>query len=100
LRAIESLGESSIYEAIEAARRGNSIFRGVLEVIRALERRRARVVVIADDATTLRLDVIKLMCAENQVPIIRVPSKRELGRFSGLEVGASCIALPVAISLE
>jgi ribosomal protein L7Ae-like RNA K-turn-binding protein len=93
---MENRSEQSVYEAIESIRHKNSIARGALEVIRALERRRAKLVIIARDAIeSERLDLVGSLCEEGNVPVVFVSSKQALGQFAGLDVGASCVALPV-----
>src|SRR5579885_847950 len=93
--------EKSVYDLVELLKHRNSIARGVLEVIRALERHRAKLVVIARDAAIgEKLDLIRSLCEERDVRVVVVSSKEELGRAAGLEVGASCVALPVMGSIE
>lgn len=101
--SLKTANDESLYEAVESLTHmdRNSVAKGALEVIRALERGEAKLVIFAQDAAVPgRLDIVKLLCEKKSVPVLSVASKLELGRSAGLDVAASCIALAIAPSIQ
>ncbi len=82
------------YEAIEKARDTGKIKQGVNEVTKALERKKAELVVIATDIKPPEIVAhLPILSEEKDIPYIYVPSQKELGLASGLNVGSTSIAL-------
>lgn len=85
------------YQAVEMARDTGKIRKGVNEVTKAVERATAKLVVIAEDVTPPEIVAfLPVLCDEKQVPYITVPTKKELGTASGIEVGTTAIAITEA----
>ena len=86
--------EEKIYEAVEIASNTGKIRRGVNETTKAVEREKAKFVVIAKDvspeAITMHLPVL---CQEKKVPYVYVSSRKELGVASGIKVPTSSVAI-------
>jgi large subunit ribosomal protein L7Ae len=86
--------EEQIYDAVEAASNTGKIKRGVNETTKAVEREKAKLVVIAKDvspeAITMHLPVL---CDEKKIPYVYVSSRKELGQASGIGVPVSALAI-------
>ncbi|TNJ30152.1 Ribosomal protein L7Ae [Giardia muris] len=85
---------SRIYEMVMQAKGIRGSARGVNEVTKALNKGRARLVLIAADALPLEL-VLHLpdVCEDKGVAYIFVPSRQELGKAAGLS--RSCVAIAI-----
>ena len=82
------------YEAIELAKRTGKIKKGSNEVTKALEKAKAKLVVIAKDITPPEVTMhIPILAKEKGIPCIEVPSKEELGAAAGLGVGTAAVAV-------
>ncbi len=83
-----------IYELVDEVRKTGVIKRGVNETTKAIERGKAKFVVIAQDVDPKEIVMhLPVLCKEKQVPYAYVSSKHELGRRAGIEVAASSIAI-------
>lgn len=83
-----------VYEAVEAARDTGSVRKGTNEVIKAIERNRAEIVVIAEDVDPPEIVAhLPPFCEEKDIPYTYVPSKRELGSAAGIDVSAASVAI-------
>lgn len=82
------------YEAIEKARGTGKLKRGTNEVTKAVERKQAKLVVIAEDVDPPEVVAhLPPLCEEKGVPYTYVPAKKELGMAAGLDVGAAAVAI-------
>lgn len=82
------------YEAIELARKTGKIRKGCNEATKALERGKAKLVVIAKDVNPPEITMhIPLLAKEKNVPCIEVPSKDELGAAAGIPVGTAAVVI-------
>ncbi len=82
------------YEAIELAKRTGKIRKGSNEVTKALEKAKAKLVVVAKDTTPPEVTMhIPVLAKEKGILCIEVPSKEELGAAAGLGVGTSAVAV-------
>lgn len=82
------------YELIEKARASGKIRKGANEVTKAVERGEAKLVIMAKDVSPEEiLAHMPYLCEEKNIPYSYVPSKEELGRAAGLQVGASVVAI-------
>ncbi|MCX8147191.1 MAG: ribosomal L7Ae/L30e/S12e/Gadd45 family protein [Candidatus Woesearchaeota archaeon] len=82
------------YEIVEIAKKTGEIKKGSNEVTKALEKGKAKVVVIAKDVTPPEIIMhIPVLAKEKGVPCLEVPSKEELGAAAGLNVGTSAVAV-------
>ncbi|MEM0359180.1 MAG: 50S ribosomal protein L7Ae [Candidatus Hadarchaeales archaeon] len=83
-----------VYDAVEEARKTGKIKKGVNETVKAVERRQAKLVVIAEDVDPPEVVAhLPPLCEERGVPYIYVPKKAELGAASGIEVSSAAVAI-------
>jgi ribosomal protein L7Ae-like RNA K-turn-binding protein len=96
-----AVNETRLYELVLELSQKVRVAKGVLETVRLIERGRAKVVLIALNVSPQdHLAIVEALCEEKSVPIIFVSRKEDLGKVAGLEVSASCIALPLPIPVE
>ena len=85
---------SKVYGAVEKARDTGKVCKGTNEVTKHVERRTAKMVVMATDVTPEEiLAHIPVLCEERDVPYAYVPSRDDLGRAAGLNVSTASIAI-------
>ncbi len=83
-----------VYEAVEKARDTGKLRKGTNEATKAIERGKAKLVVMAEDVEPAEiLAHIPPLCEEKKAPYIYVPNKRELGSAAGIEVQTAAIAI-------
>jgi len=75
-------------EALKTAKR----VIGIKQVAKAVKREAATEVFIADDADAKVVEPLETLCAEQNVPVSRVSSMKELGTACNIEVGAAAAA--------
>jgi large subunit ribosomal protein L7Ae len=86
-----------VYEAVERARDTGKLRKGTNEATKAIERKRAVLVVIAEDVEPPEIVVyLPPLCDEKGVPYVYVPSKRELGAAAGIDVGCAAVTIAEA----
>jgi len=86
-----------VLQTLELAKNTGKIRKGSNETTKAIERGEAKLVVIAGDVQPPEIIMhIPVLCDEKKIPYVYIPSKEELGRASGINVGtaASCIVEP------
>ncbi len=66
---------------------------GVKQLRKAVGRGEIRRVFLAEDADPALTDPIAALATDQAVPVVRVPSMKELGRACGIAVGASAAGL-------
>jgi large subunit ribosomal protein L7Ae len=97
---VRTSDDEAAYELLEESNSRIHIARGVLETVRFLEKGRARTVLMAENVEPSdRLNIVRSLCEQKGVAIILVSDRFRLGRAAGLDVGASCVALPVVLPL-
>lgn len=85
------------YEAVENARDTGKLRKGTNETTKAVERKQAVLVIIAEDVEPAEIVAhLPPLCDEKSVPYIYVPSKRELGAAAGIDLGAAAITIAEA----
>ena len=85
------------YEAVEVARDTGKLRKGTNEATKAIERKHAVLVVIAEDVEPAEIVAhLPPLCDEKGVPYVYVPSKRELGAAAGIDVPSAAIAIAEA----
>lgn len=83
-----------ILEIIELARETGKIRKGINEATKAVERGKAKLIVIADDVEPKEITMhLPALCGEKNIPLHSVASKSELGRAAGLDVPSAAIAV-------
>lgn len=82
------------FQALNSARDTGKIRKGSNETTKAIERKQAQLVVIAEDVTPPEIVAhLPILCDEKDIPYIYVAKKDELGRAAGLTVPTSSIAI-------
>ena len=83
-----------VYELIELARGSGKIRKGTNETTKAVERGIAKLVVVAEDVNPPEITMhLPPLCEEKNIPLVKVPSKKELGAAAGLEVASASVAV-------
>jgi len=83
-----------VYEVIETAKTTGKIKKGTNETTKAIERGKAKLVVIAKDVSPPEITMhIPLIAEEKDIPCFTVPSKEELGAAAGIDVGTGSVAV-------
>lgn len=89
----EELAQKVIH-LVEIARTTGKVRRGTNETTKAVDRGQAKLVIIAEDVDPEEIVMhLPALCEEKKVPYVYVPSKLELGRASGIDVGAASAAV-------
>ena len=84
----------SLYEVVEKARKTGKIEKGINEVTKAVERGNAKLVVIAEDIQPPEIAAhLSILSDEKNISYVYVPSKKELGAASGIDVGTTAVAV-------
>ncbi len=78
---------------LEALRRTEQRVVGANQTAKAVRKGRAKVVFVAQDADRRIVEPVLNVAAEMGVPVVEVPSGRELGRLCGIAVAASAAAI-------
>ena len=83
-----------ILQLVEAAKNTGSVRKGTNEATKAIERGVAKLVVIAEDVEPKEIVMhLPALCEEKKTLCATVPSKVELGRAVGLDVGSAAVAV-------
>ncbi|MBI4214769.1 50S ribosomal protein L7ae [archaeon] len=84
----------SAYKAVEMARDTGKLKRGVNETTKAIERGQAKLAVVAEDVEPPEIVAhIPLLAKEKNAPCVIVPSRKNLGTASGIDVQTSSVAI-------
>ncbi|MDD5417461.1 MAG: ribosomal L7Ae/L30e/S12e/Gadd45 family protein [Candidatus Nanoarchaeia archaeon] len=79
---------------VETARTTGKIKKGTNEVTKAVERDKAKLVVVALDTNPKEIIMhLGPLCKEKGIPYFEVPSRKELGAATGIEVPTAAIAV-------
>jgi large subunit ribosomal protein L7Ae len=82
------------YEIIEIAKSSGKIRKGTNEVTKAIEKQKAKLVMVAADVTPPEIVMhLPLLAKEKNIPCIKAGTKEELGAAAGLGLGTSSIAV-------
>ena len=93
--------KGKVLEAVKAAASNGKVRKGVNEVTKSIERKKAKLVVIAEDVNPAEIVMhIPKLCKEKGIPYAFVKTKEELGKSAGLKVGTSSIAIEDAGSSD
>jgi large subunit ribosomal protein L7Ae len=85
------------YQAVQIAKDTGRVRKGTNEATKAIEKGEAPLVVIAEDVDPEEVVMhLPILCDEKRVAYVYVPSKKDLGKSAGLEVGCSAIAIEKA----
>jgi len=85
------------YEAVQIAKDTGRVRKGTNETTKVIEKGEAALVVIAEDVDPEEVVIhIPMLCDEKNIPYVYVPSKKDLGKSAGLEVGCAAISIEKA----
>jgi large subunit ribosomal protein L7Ae len=91
----------SVYETVEKARKTGKIDKGVNEVTKAIERKTAKLVVVAKDVEPKEIVAhLSVLCKEKGIPCEEADSKEKLGIAAGINVPCSAIAVVEAVEAK
>lgn len=83
-----------ILEMLSMAKDSGKIKKGVNETTKSIERKTAKLVIVAGDVTPEEIVIhIPMLCKENSIAYAFVPTKKELGSSVGIAVGTSAVAV-------
>ena len=83
-----------VLQILEKARTTGKIRKGTNETTKAVERGKAKLVIIAEDVDPPEIVMhLPVLCEEKNIPYVYVPSKKELGAAAGLQVSAASAAI-------
>jgi large subunit ribosomal protein L7Ae len=81
-------------QVIQVSRDSGKIRKGTNESTKAIERGIAKLVLIAEDVDPPQVVAhLPILCEERKIPYLYVPSKLELGKSAGLDVGCAAISI-------
>lgn len=83
-----------ILQAVEAAKNTGKVRKGVNETTKSIEKGIAQLVVIAEDVEPEEIVMhLPALCEEKKINYVYVPSKVEIGRASGIDVGCAAVSI-------
>jgi len=83
-----------VIEALSVAKDSGRIRKGINETTKSIERKAAKLVVIASDVEPEEIVIhIPMLCEEKGIPYVYVPTKVELGKAVGIPVPTSSVAV-------
>jgi len=83
-----------ILDVISHAKESGKVRKGVNETTKSIERKNAKLVVIAEDVDPEEIVIhIPMLCEEKGIQFAYVKTKVDLGKSVGMSVGTSCIAV-------
>jgi len=83
-----------VLEFLSVAKDGGKVKKGINETTKAIERKTAKLVVVAKDVTPEEIVVhIPPLCKEMNVPYVFVNTKKELGESVGIPIPTSAVAV-------
>ena len=77
----------------EKVRQASKIVVGTKQTVKALKKRIATEVIVAEDADPMIIRKVSEVAEEVNIPIILVESMKKLGESCGIEVGAATVAI-------
>jgi large subunit ribosomal protein L7Ae len=82
------------YEALKIARETGKIRKGTNEATKAVERGKAKLVLIAENVQPPEVVAhLPLLCDERKAPYVYVPEKQRIGEALGIGVGSAAAAI-------
>jgi len=83
-----------VLEMLSVAKESGKVKKGINETTKAIERKTAQLVIVAEDVTPEEIVVhIPMLCKEKGIPYAFVPAKAELGKAIGLKVPTASVAV-------
>jgi large subunit ribosomal protein L7Ae len=85
------------YEAVQIAKDTGRVRKGTNEATKIIEKGNAALIVIAEDVDPEEVVIhLPMLCDEKNIPYVYVPSKKDLGKSAGLEVGCAAVGIEKA----
>lgn len=85
---------SPILEAVKASSQTGKVKKGTNEVTKAIERRQCKLVIVAEDVEPPEVVAhLPILCDEQDVAYVFVPSKQDLGKALGIDIVAAAAAI-------
>ena len=82
------------YQLVQVARDSGKVRKGTNESTKAIERAVAKLVLIAEDVDPPQVVAhLPILCEERKISYLFVPSKLELGRAAGIDVGCAAVSV-------
>jgi large subunit ribosomal protein L7Ae len=82
------------YQLVQIAKDSGKIRKGTNESTKAIERAVAKLVLIAEDVDPPQVVAhLPILCEERKISYLFVPSKLDLGRAAGIDVGCAAISV-------
>ena len=86
--------EDLVYKVLKKIKNTGLIGKGILETTRAVEKRKAKLIIIAKNVIPKTLiSHLPTLCRQKNIPYIWVKSKEKLGKVLGLEVNCTSCAI-------
>lgn len=86
--------KAKLSELISSALNANGLRKGVNETTKAIERGEAKLVVVAEDVDPEEIVMhLPLLCSEKKIAICYMTSKKDLGKYAGIKVGTTSVAI-------
>jgi large subunit ribosomal protein L7Ae len=81
-------------QVVQVAKDSGKLRRGTNESTKAIERAVAKLVLIAEDVDPPQVVAhLPILCEERKIPFLFVPSKLDLGRAAGIDVGCAAVSI-------
>src|SRR6266702_2158633 len=88
------MAQKSVYIRFQVPKEAADKAYQLLQVAKAIERGIAKLVLIAEDVEPPQVVAhLPILCDERKIPYLYVPSKLELGKSAGLDVGSAAISV-------
>jgi large subunit ribosomal protein L7Ae len=82
------------YQLVQVAKDSGKVRKGTNESTKAIERAVAKLVLIAEDVDPPQVVAhLPILCEERKISYLFVPSKLDLGRAAGIDVGCAAISV-------
>jgi large subunit ribosomal protein L7Ae len=82
------------YQLVQVAKDSGKLRKGTNESTKAVERAVAKLVLIAEDVDPPQVVAhLPILCEERKISYLFVPSKLELGRAAGIDVGCAAVSV-------
>jgi len=82
------------YQLVQVARDSGKVRKGTNESTKAIERAVAKLVLIAEDVDPPQVVAhLPILCEERKISYLFVPSKLDLGRAAGIDVGCAAVSV-------
>ena len=89
--------DKKIANIIEDSFRNGLLAKGYLEVVRSIQQRKAKLVIIAKDVDNTAMVIeIKRLCNKSETPIVSELDKNTIGKIVGLEISTGFVAVKVS----